>query len=269
MYGNLPHTYPPFFSPFLRRPFLIPCHFLLYHQSYPPWECDRSHSLLCCIAFARGHRKTAENLCRYSRPFNRVCPQSNSLWKMTSRLAFRCAGRGPPVTHPSTDQVKSCLTWVIAWHRTPTTHRTLSVLLHYFILKKTAAESHRILVKVYGEHALSETTCRNWLWRFKSGDFDLSDKDRGKPPKKFKDAELQALLDEDSTQTLKQLAKALRVDQGTISRRLGVVHIIRHTVYGRGGVRKLWRGVTCGEWGLLSALRHTLNVYPRNFKKFS
>ena len=34
LYGNLP--YPPPFSPFLRRPLLIPCHFLLYRQSYPP-----------------------------------------------------------------------------------------------------------------------------------------------------------------------------------------------------------------------------------------
>ena len=29
------------------------------------------------------------------------------------------------------------------------------VLLHYFNMKKTAAESHRILVQVYGEHALA------------------------------------------------------------------------------------------------------------------
>ena len=38
---------------------LIPCHFLPYRQSYPPppWECDRSHSLLCCIAFARSTGK--------------------------------------------------------------------------------------------------------------------------------------------------------------------------------------------------------------------
>ena len=101
----------PTFFPFLLLPFLIPIHFrhfLPYRQSYPPpWECDHSHSLLCGIAFARGHRETAENLCRYSRPFNRVCPQSNSLWKMTSRSAFRCAGRGPAVTHPSTNPAKS------------------------------------------------------------------------------------------------------------------------------------------------------------------
>ena len=74
-----------------------------------------------------GTGKLRKTLCWYSRPFNRVCPQSNSLWKMTSRSAFRCAGRGPVVTHPSTDPAKICLTWVIAWHRTPTTHRTLSV----------------------------------------------------------------------------------------------------------------------------------------------
>ena len=33
------------------------------------------------------------------------------------------------------------------------------VLFHYFNMKQTAAESHRILVKVYGEHALAERTC--------------------------------------------------------------------------------------------------------------
>ena len=33
------------------------------------------------------------------------------------------------------------------------------VLLHYFNMKKTAAESHRILVEVYGEHALLDDDC--------------------------------------------------------------------------------------------------------------
>ena len=49
------------------------------------------------------------------------------------------------------------------------------VLLHYFNMKTSAAESHRILVEVYGEHALSERTCQKWFVRFKSGDFDLED----------------------------------------------------------------------------------------------
>ena len=70
-------------------------------------------------------------------------------------------------------------------------------LLHYFNTKKTAAESHRILVEVYGEHALAWGTCQKWFARFKSGDFGLEDEKRPGQPKKFKDEELEALLDED------------------------------------------------------------------------
>ena len=93
-------------------------------------------------------------------------------------------------------------------------------LLLLFHWKKTAAESHRILVEAYGEHALQERMCRKWFQRFKSGDFDLNDKERGKPPKKFEDTELQALLDADDAQSQQQLADSLNVCQQTISNRL-------------------------------------------------
>ena len=35
----------------------------------------------------------------------------------------------------------------------PDCHHLREVVLYYFILRKTTAESHRILVKVNGEHA--------------------------------------------------------------------------------------------------------------------
>jgi len=35
-------------------------------------------------------------------------------------------------------------------------------LLFYFNLKKSAAESHRMLVEAYGDNALWET-CRDWV----------------------------------------------------------------------------------------------------------
>ena len=75
------------------------------------------------------------------------------------------------------------------------------VLLHYFNMKKKAVESHRILVEVYGDHALAERTCQKWFARFKSGNFDLEDEERPGQPKKFEDEELEALLDEDPSQT--------------------------------------------------------------------
>ena len=71
------------------------------------------------------------------------------------------------------------------------------VLLHYFNMKKTAAERHRILVEAYGEHASAKRTCQKWFARFKSGDFGLEDEERPGQQKKFEDEELDALLDED------------------------------------------------------------------------
>ena len=92
------------------------------------------------------------------------------------------------------------------------------VLLHYFNMKKTAAESHRILVELYGEHALAEQTCQKWFVRFKSGDFGLEDEESPGHLKKFEDEELEALLDEDCCQTQEELAESLGVTQADISK---------------------------------------------------
>ena len=43
------------------------------------------------------------------------------------------------------------------------------VLIFFFHSKKTSAEAHRELKKVYGDAALSETTCCDWFRRFKDG----------------------------------------------------------------------------------------------------
>ena len=78
-------------------------------------------------------------------------------------------------------------------------------LLFCFNLKKSAAESQRMLVEAYSDNFLSETTCRDWFRRF-NDNFDLSDKKRENRPRKVKDCQLQALLDEDDTQLQKMLA---------------------------------------------------------------
>ncbi|QQP48857.1 Transposase [Caligus rogercresseyi] len=54
-----------------------------------------------------------------------------------------------------------------------------------------------MLLEAFGEHALGKTQCFEWFKRFKSGDFDVRNEERGRPTKKFEDADLQALLDED------------------------------------------------------------------------
>lgn len=79
-------------------------------------------------------------------------------------------------------------------------------LFFCYYLKKAVAESHRMLVEAYREHALSETQCKVWFRKFRSGDSDVRNAKCGHAPKKFKDTELQALLDENNGQTPQQLA---------------------------------------------------------------
>ena len=63
-------------------------------------------------------------------------------------------------------------------------------------------------------------TCRNWFRRFNDDNFDLSDKKHENWPRKVEDCQLQALLDEDDTQSQKMLAEQLGVSQTAISMRL-------------------------------------------------
>lgn len=101
------------------------------------------------------------------------------------------------------------------------------MLLHYYILKKNAAETHRMLVDIYGDHASSSTTCKEWFQRFQSGDYDVSDRGREGAPKKFEDAQLQDLLEEDSSRTLEDFSNELNVDRSTVGKRLHALGMVQ------------------------------------------
>lgn len=79
-------------------------------------------------------------------------------------------------------------------------------MLFLFNQNKKAVECHRLLEETYGEHAPSIRTCETWFRHFKQGDFDVKDSARSGRPQKCEDKELQALLDDDPTQTQQQLA---------------------------------------------------------------
>jgi len=101
------------------------------------------------------------------------------------------------------------------------------VMLHYYLLKKSAAETCRILSNIYGNHAPSNTTCKEWFRRFQSDNFDVSDKDREGAPKKFEDTQLQQLLDEDACRTLDDMSKELDVDRSTVGKRLHAMGMVQ------------------------------------------
>ena len=107
-----------------------------------------------------------------------------------------------------------------------------TALIFSFHLKKTAAESYRLVRQAYGEYDLWQDTCERWFRRFKNGDFKVADKKHGKPSKIFEDVQLQALFDENDLQTQKQLAKQLDVSQQAVFDRLHEMGKIWKTVDG-------------------------------------
>ena len=98
-------------------------------------------------------------------------------------------------------------------------------MIFLFDQKKKASESHRILVEPDGDLAPTGKNCERWFQRFKSRDFNIIDKERENRPKKFEDHELQALLDEDDTQTQQMMAEQLNVTRQAISDRLRGVRV--------------------------------------------
>ncbi|GFX70146.1 mariner Mos1 transposase [Trichonephila clavipes] len=109
----------------------------------------------------------------------------------------------------------------------PNSRHLREVLIFCFNMKKSAAEAHRMLSNTYGEAAISERTCREWFQRFKNGDFEVEDQHGGGREKVFEDAELEALLDQDSCQTQQELSGSLGVTQQAISKRLKVMGMIQ------------------------------------------
>ena len=53
-----------------------------------------------------------------------------------------------------------------------------TALIFCYHLKKTAAESHRMLVEAYGDHDLGKSQCFEWFKKFRSGNFDVRIEER-------------------------------------------------------------------------------------------
>lgn len=94
------------------------------------------------------------------------------------------------------------------------------VILFVFNSGKNTLEAKEMISQAYGDNIVSLSTIKNWYARFRKGDLSLEDKQRSGRPKETLDEELQALLEEDNTQTTRYLAKQLNINSSTVDRRL-------------------------------------------------
>ena len=93
-------------------------------------------------------------------------------------------------------------------------------MLYEFKQGKNASEACESICKVYGSGVLTARTVQNWFARFRNGKFTLEDDYRSGRPVELETDELEALLEEDPSQSTRELGNRLGVDHSTVLRRL-------------------------------------------------
>ena len=94
------------------------------------------------------------------------------------------------------------------------------IMLYHFEKGWKAAQSFRDLNELFGKGTISESQCREWFARFKSGDTSLEDKPGRGRPSDFDDQAFLAAVEEDESLTTRMLAEDFNVNQFTVVRRL-------------------------------------------------
>ena len=102
-------------------------------------------------------------------------------------------------------------------------------MLYEFNLKKNAVQATKSICSAYGQGALQLRTCQNWFARFKTGDFDLNDKERSGRPVEDDDDQLEELLEEDPKQSTRDLALQMSVSHTTVFNRLKALEKVQRS----------------------------------------
>ena len=94
------------------------------------------------------------------------------------------------------------------------------IMLYEFRRGSTAAAVARNICAVYGDGAVSDSTCRSWFAKFRSGDTTLTDAPHTGRQVDFDDEALQALLKTNPRQTTRELAAQLNCSHVTVEHHL-------------------------------------------------
>ncbi|KAJ0183177.1 hypothetical protein K1T71_001153 [Dendrolimus kikuchii] len=80
----------------------------------------------------------------------------------------------------------------------------------------SATETARRINDVYGGGVAKENIVRFWFQRFRSGNFDLQKKPRGRTEAEVDNAELKAIVEADPSQTMSEIAAGCGVSDKTV-----------------------------------------------------
>lgn len=99
--------------------------------------------------------------------------------------------------------------------------RDFRVIFFYeFKLGRSAAEAARNICKAFGEGSVNERTIRRWFAKFSTGDTDLENQPRGRPPTVIENDDLKHTVEGNPYQTVRELSAQLSASAPTVSRHL-------------------------------------------------
>ena len=85
------------------------------------------------------------------------------------------------------------------------------VLLYEYKKGNNATCGLKNICSAYGEHSLSERTCRKWFKRFRKANFNLCDESRPGRSSENNEESIQGQLSKNARQSTAELAKALEI----------------------------------------------------------
>lgn len=87
-----------------------------------------------------------------------------------------------------------------------------------------ATKTTEMVNNAFGEGSMTERTAQSWFARFRSGDFDLENKDRGRPPLKLNLDQLKERVEEEPHTNSRELAGKFDVHHSTVLRGLTAIN---------------------------------------------
>ena len=92
-----------------------------------------------------------------------------------------------------------------------------AIFFYEFKQGNNAAEATRNIIAVFGEDSLRERTVQYWFKKFKDGETNLDNEERGRPGSAIDHDQLKALVEANPRTTVRELAEELGVSKTTVS----------------------------------------------------
>lgn len=101
------------------------------------------------------------------------------------------------------------------------------IFLYEFKLGHTAIEATRNIKGAFGNKVCEIRTVQRWFRKFKNGDTNLGNKDRGRPTNVVDNDHLKELVEENPRTTVREIATTLEVSVGTVTNHLKAIGKIK------------------------------------------